>query len=133
MGSFERKLERNRLKEAHKRLKKQWRAENVRRAAGVEVPVTDGDSVQQNGNRDPKPQVSTLPNSDTGDATVPFVPTVKTKRLPMLGRPPTLGQYKKVVENVVAQAKEAQAKQLAAQAAEKADAEKKVDLEWKDE
>lgn len=120
MGSFERKMERNRLKEAHKRLKKQWRTENKRREAGVEVPV------QQD-------TISPTNSVETDSTKVPLVPYVQTKRLPLLGRPPTLGQYAGMVKKMNAQIQEAQAKAKAAEAQAKVDAEKKIDLEWKDE
>lgn len=123
MGSLERKMERNKLKDAHKRFKKQWRAENVRRASLNEVPESD---------------VSTTSNTDAPEPDIVIVganvPNVKMKKVPLLGRTPTLGQYKKMVDNIIAQQKESAEKQAAEFLKRREEEEKKVaQEEWKDE
>lgn len=122
MGKLERKIERSQLKEAHKRLKKQWRAENVRRAAGVEVPDVDTTSPTNAAPKDPN------------EISVPFVPNVKMKKLPLLGRPPSLGQYGKMVNEIVERNKKA-AEEAKLDFLKKREAEEKKVAEegWKDE
>lgn len=86
MGSFERKMKRQALKQGHNRFKKQWKAENERRM-GQMVPVEQAPSTSSG---------EANPVADTPTTASPMVPM---RPMPLLGRAPTLGQYRKMVEN----------------------------------
>lgn len=126
MGSIERKMRRQALKEGHKRLKKEWKKENIRRAQGVYVPVetTTPTSSPNNNTVDDEPGMTTH---------IPTVPNVASQRLPMLGRPPSLSQYGEMLARITEQRKASIVKQKEDFLKRRAEEEKNADTEWKDE
>lgn len=118
MSKFDRKLRRNRLKQAHAELKGQWATERERRrgltdVVGGPVPTAAVDTLQEGG--------------DTA------APMVETRPVEQLGRAPNLSQYKRMLSDFVANQKRLALKARSDALVKRMESEKKVDLEWKDE